>query len=244
MRKICSGIITLQEGQSDVEFEEKFNNWILENGWTYRQADPIELPNNRFSAIHGSYIGTAVFHPNYIKNNKSPEINRRYFIRRTWNANLPIMTTFMMNPSLADEVVGDGTIDFMMAYAKYNGYGTLLVVNTSPIIKGSDTGENDFTEDVENWFYIKYAINSADIVVLGWGKNGQKYGIPILLLNYPIIDLFNKNQEKLNVFAYGEINATSIYPRHPHPQKVNQRFSIDDDLHKVTLEERNMLLRS
>lgn len=147
MKKTLTGIISLQEDQSEIDFEEKFNNWISENGWVYNDVERVELPNKEFYSIHGAFLGAAVFHPDYTVHTNSLETNRRYFLRRIWDINLPIMATFMMNPSSADEVVGDSTVDFMMKYAKNNGFGSLLVVNTSPIIKGSKTIANDFVID-------------------------------------------------------------------------------------------------
>lgn len=234
MKKTLTGIISLQEGQSEIDFEEKFNNWISENGWIYNDVERVELPNKEFYSIHGAFLGTAVFHPNYAVHSNNLETNRRYFLRRIWDVNLPIMATFMMNPSSADEIVGDRTVDFMMKYAKNNGFGSLIVVNTSPVIKGSKTIANDFVIDEKNWFYINYVINKADLVVLGWGANGQKFGMPLLVSNYPVTDLFNKNIEKIMVFAFGNLTKSRIYPKHPHPQVANKRFLLDHKLIKVT----------
>lgn len=78
-------------------------------------------------------MGSAIFHKSYsgLLDEKSAT-KRRYFLQRTWDSNLPIMCTLMMNPSAADEISGDATVDFMIRYAKYYNYGSLLVVNTSP----------------------------------------------------------------------------------------------------------------
>ncbi|PFS47140.1 hypothetical protein COK44_17380 [Bacillus cereus] len=87
------------------------------------------------------------------------------------------MTAFMMNPSSADESCGDNTVNFMIKVAKYNNYGSLFVINTSPIIKRSKATKEDFINDIENYEYIEYADGISEVVVLGWGKNGQRYGI-------------------------------------------------------------------
>ncbi|MDR3542703.1 MAG: DUF1643 domain-containing protein [Desulfosporosinus sp.] len=238
---MVNGLFTLKEGEAELEFLEKLNEWILENGWEFRDAAPIEIPDNSFRPVHA--IGSAVFHPEYNGNDSMPEVNRRYFLRRTWNANLPILTTFMMNPSSASELTGDNTVDFMMDYAKRHGYGTLLVVNTSPVIKRSNTNETDFPPDANNWFYIKYALSNATEVVLGWGEKGQKYGVPILKSNYALAALLERHHDKLRVFGYGKENTTGLFPKHPHPQKMTQRFPLDHVLQEVTVEKRILMLR-
>ena len=116
---MVNGLFTLKEGESELEFLEKLKEWILENGWEFSHAAPIEIPNNSFRPVHG--IGSAVFHPEYNGNDSVPEVNRRYFLRRIWSANLPILAAFMMNPSSASELTGDDTVDFMMDYAKHHG---------------------------------------------------------------------------------------------------------------------------
>ena len=149
----------------------------------------------------------------------------------------------MMNPSSASELAGDVTVDFMMDYAKHHGYGTLVVVNTSPLIKGSNTNETDFPADANNWFYIEYALSNATEVVLGWGEKGQKYGVPILKLNYDLPALLERHHDKLRVFGYGKEKTRRPFPKHPHPRRKDQRFPLDHVLLEVTVEMRISMLR-
>ena len=76
------------------------------------------------------------------------------------------------------------------------------------------------------------------------GENGQKYGLPKIIKKYPLIELLQTNQHKLRVFGYGKENTRQIYPKHPHPQKVSQRFSYQHKLVHVTEEILNKLLGS
>lgn len=230
---MLSGIVNLNKGESEDYFKEKLHEWMKINRWEYRDADPINIPSKQFVQNNAAYIGSAVFHPEY-SNSSKPEVNRRYFLSRIWEPNLPIMTVLMMNPSSANELVGDATVDFVMEYAREHGFGTLFVVNTSSVIKGSKTTIDDFPRDPNNWFYIQYAINRAELVILGWGENGRDFAVPILQSNYKFKDFLEGNFKKLHVFGYGDENSRRPYPKHPHPQVVKQRFPLDHALTKVT----------
>lgn len=236
------GLIHIKTGISNGEFHEKLHDWIAQNGWESHNAGAIEVPGKSLIPVQvGS--GTAVFHPDYSRNSNNPETNKRYFLSRTWDSALPTMAAFMMNPSSANELSGDGTVDFMVEFAKCKGYGTLQVVNTSPIIKGSNTDQHDFQADKDNWDYIEHALTKSDVVVLGWGEKGQKHGIPLLNSTYPLAALLERNSAKLRVFAFGKENSRGIFPKHPHPQKVDQRFPLDHELMEVTAANLDRLLR-
>lgn len=234
LRTILSGLVNLKEGESELYFKEKLDEWMCINGWTYKAADPINAPSEKFIQNDAVYFGSAVFHPEY-QNELKIDVNRRYFLRRIWDPNLPVMTVFMMNPSSANELVGDATVDFVMNYAQKHKFGALYVVNTSPVIKGSKTIIDDYPNDPDNWFYIQYAINNARLVVLGWGEKGRDYGVPQLRSNYEFKKLLESNLKKLHVFDYGE-NTRRAYPKHPHPQVEGQRFNLDHPLIAVTPE--------
>ena len=246
MRSLLSGIVELPLGEAEHDFRSKLLDWIAENGWTYKEAEETEVPSPLYTPDHGTYLGSTVFHPNYpadldpenpvLSESRVFEVNRRYFLRRTWAPNRRILAALMMNPSAANELCGDDTIDFLMKYAKYNGYGKLLVVNTSPVIKGSNTTSTDFPPDDVNWFYIKWTIEQADEVVLGWGENGRKWGMPALRNNYPFAQLLQDHLAKLRVFGYVNENSRRPYPKHPHPQNVEHRFGIDHPLISVSRE--------
>ncbi|MFG6117193.1 DUF1643 domain-containing protein [Halobacillus sp. MO56] len=237
-----NGILNLNNNERYEDFQSKLNDWIIQNGWEPSNAGAVVLPERKSPPVRVGY-GSSVFHPEYTNGVNTPEVNKRYFLSRTWDPELPIITTFMMNPSAADELSGDTTVDFLIDFAKYNGFGTLFVINTSPLIKGSKTEKVDFQEDDCNFYYIEYAINNSEIVVLGWGENGQKYGVPTLTFNYPLQELLDKNHFKLKVFDYGKENSRSIFPKHPRPQVVNQRFSVNHKLIHVSENKRDKLLQ-
>lgn len=234
------GIVSLRDGESESDFQKSLQEFLQFNGWVYREAEPIDAPSDKFVQGNASCIGSAIFHPGY-PNKANPDVHRRYILSRTWDPNSPVMASFMMNPSSANELTGDATVDFLMEYAYKNGFGRLIVVNTSPVIKGSNTDETDFPNDPDNWFYICHTLEKADVIILGWGENGNKYGVPVLKEHYAFVELLNENRNKLRVFGYGG-SAKKPFPKHPHPQVASQRFSFDHDLVEVSEKELMALL--
>ncbi|MED3444687.1 DUF1643 domain-containing protein [Bacillus thuringiensis] len=243
MRIKLHGILNLGESESYVEFQGKFEKWINDNGWGGESVGGIRMPDEMLSQVKiGSNV--AVFHPEYKKNGCEKDKNKRYFLSRTWNPKLDIMTVFMMNPSIADELGGDGTVDFMVQVAKYNMCGALLVINTSPIIKGDKTIKSDFPVDNYNNYYINFAIENSDIVILAWGNNGQKFGISNLKEDKHFIELMSKHRKKFKVFDYGSKETKNIYPKHPRPRLQRDHFAIDHQLLDVTEEKWIALFKS
>jgi hypothetical protein len=241
LKILLNTIIDINDSHSLDSFQKEFKNWVGRNNWECINGDPVVMPDVHIGNIRLG-TGTSIFHSDYIGEDSNTEANKRYFLSRTWDNSLPTITTFMMNPSSADELTGDNTVNFMIKYAKHNGYGTLFVVNTSPLIKGSNTNDGDFQLDDEGFTFIEHALTHSESVVLGWGENGQKFGIPKIIDDFPLIELLQTNQHKLRVFGYGKENTNQIYPKHPHPQKVSQRFPIDHELIQVTEDKRNKLL--
>ncbi|PMC36331.1 hypothetical protein CJ195_16135 [Bacillus sp. UMB0899] len=199
MRLLINRLIETDHIQSKEQFELELGEWLLKKGFTSIQDHSTILPHNLSSPVKAGN-GTAVFHSNYSIDQTDLISNRRYFLSRTWDKSLPIMTLFGMNPSVAESCSNDPTIEFMIKVARYNGYGSLYVINTSPYIKRAETKRQDFVIDDEHWEYIKYAVGEADLVVLAWGENGQKYGVPTLTSHFPLRTLLAGNSEKLRVF--------------------------------------------
>lgn len=144
------------------------------------------------------------------------------------------MTVFMMNPSKADALGEDGTVDFMIQVAKHNKCGTLFVVNINPITKGDKVIESDFPIDPYNDHYINFTIENSDVVILAWGNKRQKFGISNLKEDELFIELMSKHRKKFKVFDYGNKGTKDIYPKHPRPHLQSAHFTIDHKLLDVT----------
>jgi hypothetical protein len=134
--------ILLKEGQHTCDFIAAFNKWVNTNEWEIKNPIPIEMPEG-FS--QRAALCSSIFHPQY------PAVPRRYVLHRLWEADKPHAAALLMNPSAASELAGDETADFMTSYVKERlGYGSLTIVNVSPVIKKSNTTRDDFPSDALN----------------------------------------------------------------------------------------------
>lgn len=122
----------------------------------------------------------------------------RYDLWRLWDADKPTLTFIMLNPSTADSVENDATIERCQRRAIMSGYGQLRVVNLmafratnpadlKPLSKADRFGP-------ENKNHLKAALKEAGTVICGWGRDGclgpvnwltstaEKMGVSLLAL--------------------------------------------------------------
>ncbi len=99
----------------------------------------------------------------------------RYWLRRDWDANLPAIGFLMLNPSTADEVANDPTIERCQRRAIAMGYGSMIIVNLFPFRLTDSTllhtvgdllGDSKEADDC-----IVRAVQASDMTVCGWGKH-------------------------------------------------------------------------
>ena len=108
----------------------------------------------------------------------SPDRLLRYWLWRVWDENKRPMVFIGLNPSTADEVVNDPTVERMERRARSYGYGGLIVVN---IFAFRATEPEDLKDSAEagidvigrdNDMAIVSAMIKAGIIVCGWGTHG------------------------------------------------------------------------
>lgn len=96
----------------------------------------------------------------------------RYLLRRTWNPKLPLCGFLMLNPSTADAMADDPTIRKCNTFAKYWGYGGIIVAN----VFAWRSTDPDALEEVGdplgplNHLAIQEMAEQAEIVLCGWGS--------------------------------------------------------------------------
>lgn len=99
----------------------------------------------------------------------------RYNLRRVWDAARPRVCFVMLNPSTADAEQDDPTIRRCIRFARDWGYGSLEVVNLSPVRspKPDDIARlwPERTHYQTNRGEIAAACKRADLVVLAWGAH-------------------------------------------------------------------------
>jgi hypothetical protein len=216
-----SHLIKLRPGEDPDIFNQKFNRLLEENDWEYVGPIEAEMPLG-FEERRG--YCTSVFHQNRDK-------PRRYILTKIWDVNKTQVTAIMTNPSNATEIKSDETVNFLLDYLEQPrfDFGGLTVVNTSPWVAGTVNSNSHFIEDNNNLSFIEQAIIHADLVILGWGGDGRKYGIPHIREN--LRELLLQHQPKLRAFGFGREDK---FPKHPHPRVPTQRFSLDSELQLVT----------
>jgi hypothetical protein len=105
----------------------------------------------------------------------SPDGRYRYALWRRWNANLQTVLFIMLNPSIADELENDPTVERCQRRAAKLGFGTMRVANifglrsTDPKILRLDDDPIGSGNDVA----IVGACHDSDRVVCGWGRYGK-----------------------------------------------------------------------
>jgi hypothetical protein len=102
----------------------------------------------------------------------------RYWLWRSWDKTKKPLVFIGLNPSTADEVKNDPTVERMERRARAMGYGGLIVVNifafraTDPMdmIDSAEAGIDVIGRD-NDMAIVKAAIASGTIVC-GWGSHG------------------------------------------------------------------------
>ena len=97
----------------------------------------------------------------------------RYTLWRRWSEG-PSFLAIMLNPSTADEVVNDPTVQRVQIRAKSLGFGRLVVTNifayraTDPVVMRAQSDP----VGPENDRYITEQAQQAEMIMLGWGNHG------------------------------------------------------------------------
>ena len=98
----------------------------------------------------------------------------RYTLLRWWD-DRPLLNMVMLNPSTADEVENDPTVERCERRARTSGYGGLLVTNLFAL-RSSDPRRLYVTDDPVgpgNDEYLLEAAQGAGMVLCGWGVHGR-----------------------------------------------------------------------
>lgn len=108
----------------------------------------------------------------------SPCRRYRYLLWRGWDATKPSATFVMLNPSTADEVDNDPTVERCQQRAIQMGYGGLRVANIFAFRSPDPRALYREAEPVgdENDAAIIQAAQGAGIVVCAWGTHGMHLG--------------------------------------------------------------------
>ena len=99
----------------------------------------------------------------------------RYWLRRDWDLSKAPISFLMLNPSTADEMVNDPTIERCQRRAITMGYGSMIIVNLFPFrmtdSKLLNTVPNLLSDSAEADDAILRAVALSEMTVCGWGKH-------------------------------------------------------------------------
>lgn len=104
----------------------------------------------------------------------SPDRKYRYYLMREWNAPLGRCVFVMLNPSTADEVKNDPTVERCQRRCVAMGFGSLVVVNIFGLRSTDPKALYEARDPVgrSNDEWISIAIRFANQIVCAWGKHG------------------------------------------------------------------------
>lgn len=143
--------------------------------------------------------------------NEDPPLYR-YWLRRTWNDDLPVMVWVMLNPSTADHEVDDPTILACMDFARRNDCGGILVVNLfafrSPHPKVMLSADDPIGPDNDHFILeaVRGSVAAGGMVIAAWGTNGSH-----LDRDLQVVDLLEAHG--LEVMCFGK--TKDGHPKHP-----------------------------
>jgi hypothetical protein len=137
------------------------------------------------------------------------QINR-YTLTREWDTSLPKIVYIMLNPSIADHLKVDPTLNKCLNFAIDNGYGSLEIVNLFAF-RSTDPDQLKRIENPigsENDQFILNAVNNAETIVLAWGGENGKY----MSRDKQILELIKNYKAKIKCF---EDFTGKKKPQHP-----------------------------
>lgn len=99
----------------------------------------------------------------------------RYSLVRKWDEGLSKLTIIMLNPSIANTLKNDISINRCLNYCIDNNFGSLEVVNLFAFIETDSKKLKASAEYIgeENNNYIEKAVGQAEKVVVAWGSDKE-----------------------------------------------------------------------
>ncbi|WLD92315.1 DUF1643 domain-containing protein [Alkalihalobacillus sp. AL-G] len=99
----------------------------------------------------------------------------RYSLTRIWDRRLKKATIIMLNPSIANVLKNDLSINRCLNFCIDKNYGSIEVVNLFAYIETDSkklSAKPEFI-GIENDFYLQTAVKSADTIIVAWGSDKE-----------------------------------------------------------------------
>jgi hypothetical protein len=143
----------------------------------------------------------------------SDDRQRRYILRKEWDAKKPKATIIMTNPSTADMLMMDYTTLYIMNNIVTLDFGVIEIVNLVSKMTTKLNVKNDLEVDEENFVTIYKSAEKADKVILAWGKLGEN-NKRVREVQDMLLDRLKPFKEKLYIIA-SESGESGFHPLAP-----------------------------
>ena len=133
------------------------------------------------------------------------------------------VTFLMLNPSCADEILTDPTIDKCLTYVAQWGYSSLRVVNLFAYRTSKPEELPDDYDDCVgpcNDRAILDAVSDAPLIVCAWGNGGEASKLLKKRVK-EVCELLKPHKKRLNLrcLELNKLNKKSREPKHPSRHK-------------------------
>lgn len=150
----------------------------------------------------------------------------RYKLWRTWDSTKPKVMFLMLNPSTADEVHNDPTVERCERRARLMGFGGLVVCNIFAY-RATDPQEMKSVIDPvgpENNQVIAALANDVAQIVCAWGNHGQH-----LKRSTYMRKLLKKHRRKLKVLKLAK-TGEPVHPLYQPYALLPSDWLIEDEI--------------
>ena len=107
----------------------------------------------------------------------------RYALWRIWDESKPLVMFIGLNPSTANEINADATINKVKKISIHNGYGGFYMMNCFPYVSTDPKLLYDCSGSVDNERWLKEISEKCKDVVFAWGDFDviKKLGVDYIL---------------------------------------------------------------
>ena len=146
--------------------------------------------------------------------------SHRFIWKRVWKKDLPVACVITLNPGSDDCFELDLTSMLILNNVyRLRKYGGVSVVNLFSKITGKLTKDDYVENDVDskNIKYIQKAAESADTVIIAWGKSGETNN-HIKEREETVLNVLSEYKDKL-VWIGDDYGNNGLHPLYPSVRK-------------------------
>lgn len=138
---------------------------------------------------------------------------KRYLLKKIWNASLPKLTIIMLKPSIASGVELDPTTVAVLNNASALGFGSVAIVNLFATLGNIDISE-ETGDDPENLDAILEASRTGDIVIYAPGVGKAKL-LAFQERSTQVLEALRPFEKKLRCLTNASGKAKFLHPLCP-----------------------------